>query len=207
VCCLLSLIYFSPACSFLSAKFKNAVACKPSGQEFHLTRQRCRNGVASLMAKKGKPNRGNPAFSGPRINPQEQALMAQREMLKDGLPVFQVYVRSKISQIWFPLAALKGDQRAQSLVNAYMSGFLTDLYKNNLETGIAKSVMQQRDSLCEQVPKNVPPLKKTEKSNLEFGFKILYEGLEEKMGPQKVQLITEEMSLNIVDKVKKNLGF
>lgn len=34
-----------------------------------------------------------------------------------------------------------------------------------------------------------------------------YAPLEEKQGPQKIQLLTEEMKLGVFDKLKKNFGF
>eukprot|EP00638_Chattonella_subsalsa_P005735 CAMPEP_0117752272 /NCGR_PEP_ID=MMETSP0947-20121206/11509_1 /TAXON_ID=44440 /ORGANISM="Chattonella subsalsa, Strain CCMP2191" /LENGTH=211 /DNA_ID=CAMNT_0005570887 /DNA_START=74 /DNA_END=710 /DNA_ORIENTATION=+ len=166
-----------------------------------------RNGVGSLMAKKGKPNApvGYRGARGVGGAPNEAA-MAQQQMMKDGFPVFQIFVRSKVSKIWYPAAALKGDQRAQALVNAWMSGFVSGLYESQLETGISKSVLSQKKSLADQVSRTVPPLKKVNKNDFEFGFKILYEGLEEKVGPQKVKLITEDMSLGLFDKFKKNIG-
>mmetsp|Transcript_4013 Transcript_4013/g.5886 ORF Transcript_4013/g.5886 Transcript_4013/m.5886 type:complete len:215 (-) Transcript_4013:556-1200(-) len=208
--CLVVLSIFSLCAGFSSLGVAPSKFAGGNRLVSHEVVHKSRNGVASLQAKKGKPNRGGQMYPGMQNRgvggaPSDAAMM-NKEMLKDGFPVFQVFVRSKVSKIWYPAAALKGDQQAQALVNAYMSGFLEDLYKSQLETGISKSVLSQKASLAAQVKNTVPPLKKVNVNDMEFGFKVLYEGLEEKKGPQKVQLITEDMSLGLFDKFKKNIG-
>jgi hypothetical protein len=37
-------------------------------------------------------------------------------------------------------------------------------------------------------------------------FKVKYAPLEEKLGPQKITLLTDEMKLGVFDKFKKTLG-
>ena len=58
----------------------------------------------------------------------------------------QIFVRPKAGGIWIPCGDLAGDQRATALVNAWLSGFLTDMYRNQLDQGIARSVFNQEDS-------------------------------------------------------------
>eukprot|EP00640_Fibrocapsa_japonica_P007939 CAMPEP_0113943734 /NCGR_PEP_ID=MMETSP1339-20121228/27146_1 /TAXON_ID=94617 /ORGANISM="Fibrocapsa japonica" /LENGTH=149 /DNA_ID=CAMNT_0000948679 /DNA_START=323 /DNA_END=772 /DNA_ORIENTATION=- /assembly_acc=CAM_ASM_000762 len=130
----------------------------------------------------------------------EQAFRA-----KDGLPTFQIFVRSAVAQVWYPVAGFKGDNRAKALVEAYMSGFLSNLYEGQIKRGVAKSVTDQRAALVNQAVKQVPALKKNQ-DNLEFGYKVIYEGLEDKLGPQKVQLITAGMEKGWMDNLKESFG-
>lgn len=77
---------------------------------------------------------------------QERAMEARKQLNKanpEGVPVFQVYVRPKAGGLWIPAGDLAGDNRATSLVNAYMSGFLTETYKKQLDQGIARSIFAQ----------------------------------------------------------------
>ena len=53
----------------------------------------------------------------------------------DDVPVFQVYVRPKAGGLWIPVGDLAGDKRSKSVVEAWMSGFLTETYKNQLDQG------------------------------------------------------------------------
>jgi hypothetical protein len=73
-----------------------------------------------------------------------QELMSSN-MPDDGFPVFNLFVRStRGAGLWFPFAALKGDGNAKTLVTAYMGPFLNDLYKNQLDKGVARSVFQSK---------------------------------------------------------------
>ena len=67
---------------------------------------------------------------------QKRAQMEQvrQQMMgddSDGLPVFNVFVRSKRAGIWYPAGTLKGDARSKSLVEAWRDNslFLKDQYK------------------------------------------------------------------------------
>jgi len=80
---------------------------------------------------------------------QQRMLEARAAVEKDkpdGVPVFKVFVRPVAGGLWIPCGDLAGDQRATALVNAWMSGFLTDMYKGQLDQGIARSIFSQEDN-------------------------------------------------------------
>mmetsp|Transcript_8118 Transcript_8118/g.12437 ORF Transcript_8118/g.12437 Transcript_8118/m.12437 type:complete len:216 (+) Transcript_8118:128-775(+) len=190
-----------PTSTLSQSQFTQYVVTQPE----IVQKPRVRNGVASLVAKKGKPNipmnkRGQFKQSQMKQQQYEQAFRA-----KDGLPTFQIFVRSAVAQVWYPVAGFKGDNRAKALVEAYMSGFLSNLYEGQIKRGVAKSVTDQRAALVNQAVKQVPALKKNQ-DNLEFGYKVIYEGLEDKLGPQKVQLITAGMEKGWMDNLKESFG-
>jgi hypothetical protein len=58
----------------------------------------------------------------------------------------------------------------------------------------------------ESAIKACPQFKKS-KPYLEFGYKIAYEGLEEKMGTQEITRLTEDMTKTIFDNLKDMFKF
>lgn len=128
--------------------------------------------------------------------------------VKEGVPVFKVYVRPRAGGLWIPCGDLAGDQRSTAVVNAWMSGFLTDTYKNQLDQGVAKSIYTEGDNLATSIVTNFKPFKKFKKEDLEFGYKVEFPGLEEKLGEQKVTVLTKGMEKGWVDNIQdgfKNL--
>lgn len=123
----------------------------------------------------------------------------------EGVPVFKVYVRPKKGGLWIPVGDLAGDARATAICNAWMSGFLTDMYKTQLDQGIAKSVFTQEDQFAQGIIDNYKPFKKFTKDDLEFGYKVEYEGLEAKVGEQKIMAITRGMEKGWGDEISENL--
>ncbi|EKX35917.1 hypothetical protein GUITHDRAFT_117950 [Guillardia theta CCMP2712] len=118
---------------------------------------------------------------------QKRAQMEQvrQQMMgddSDGLPVFNVFVRSKRAGIWYPAGTLKGDARSKSLVEAWRDNslFLKDQYKSTLDKGMAKSLFESKDKFVESVIKMYPQLKNS-RGELEFGYRVRIPGLEEKM--------------------------
>lgn len=137
---------------------------------------------------------------------KQQRMMEMREKMqeqkKEGVPVFKVFVRPKLGGLWIPCGDLAGDQRATALVNAWTSGFMTEMYKGQLDQGIARSIFSQEDTFVKGLLENFKPFKKFKPEDLEFGYKIDFEGLEAKMGEQKVQPINKDMMKSWTD----NLG-
>jgi Family of unknown function (DUF6523) len=136
---------------------------------------------------------------------QQRMMESKNQMEKekpDGVPVFKVYVRPRVGGLWIPCGDLAGDKRATSLVNAWMSGFLTDLYRGQLDQGIARSIFSQEDSFAMNIIENYKPFRKYTKSDLEFGYKIDFPGLEEKMGEQKITAIAQGMEKSWLDVAK-----
>lgn len=139
---------------------------------------------------------------------QQKMYDMQSEIMKSkptGVPVFKVFVRPKSGGLWLPCGDLSGDSRATSLVNAWQSGFMTDMYKSQLDQGVAKSVFAQGDSFVKNVIENYKPFKKCSPEDLEFGYKVEFEGLEEKFPDQKVTTLEKGMEKGWFDNLKEKV--
>lgn len=138
---------------------------------------------------------------------KQQRMMEMREKMQasksEGVPVFKVFVRPKVGGLWVPCGDLAGDQRATAVVNAWLSGFMTDMYKDQLDNGIAKSLFSQEDTFVKGLIENFKPFKKMKPEDLEFGYKVDFPGVVEKMG-DKTMVLTREMaeSKGVLDSVK-----
>eukprot|EP01039_Chlorochromonas_danica_P007717 gene7717-8528_t len=133
-------------------------------------------------------------------------MMQQREEMnkfrsKD-LPTFVILARVSDGSPWMPVGQLVGDQRARALVNAYSSGFLTDLYKKQLDRGIAKSIFAQEEKFLENLKENYRMFRKGIPETLEFGYRIDYEPLAKKMGSPTVNKVDRSMEKDWLDKLK-----
>lgn len=141
---------------------------------------------------------------------KQQKMMELKKQMegdsKEDVAVFQVYVRPKAGGLWIPVGDLAGDKRATSVVNAWMSGFLTDTYKNQLDQGVAKSVFAQGDAFATNIIENYKPFRKFAKEDLQFGYKVKYPGLEEKVGEQKITPIIEGMEKNFADNIREGFA-
>ena len=140
---------------------------------------------------------------------QQRMMEARAQMTAnkvEGVPVFKVFVRPKAGGLWIPCGDLAGDQRATALVNAYMSGFMSEMYEGQIRQGIAKSIFSQEDQFVSGLIENYKPFKKFTKDDLQFGYKVEYEGLEEKMGEQSIQVLEKGMEKNWADNVREGLG-
>lgn len=140
---------------------------------------------------------------------QQRMLEQKRQMEQErpkGVPIFKVFVRPKVGGLWIPAGDLAGDNRATALVNALMSGFLSDMYRKQLDEGIARSLFSQGDTFVKGLIENYKPFKKFTPDQLQFGYKIEFEGLEEKIGEQKVRVIEPGMEKNWVDNLKEGFG-
>ena len=101
---------------------------------------------------------------------------------------------------------MAGDQRATSLVNAWLSGFLTDTYRDQLDQGIARSVFNQEDSFVKGITENFKPFKKFTKEDLQFGYKVEFTGVVEKFGDLPITPLVKGMEKSWFDKVKDGFG-
>lgn len=141
---------------------------------------------------------------------KQQRMLEMREKMKStkaaGVPVFKVFVRPKVGGLWIPCGDLAGDQRATALVNAWTAGFMSGMYKEQLDQGIAKSIFSQESTFINGLIENYKPFKRFKPADLEFGYKIDFEGLEEKMGEQRIQVITREMEKGWFDKAKDSMS-
>jgi hypothetical protein len=136
---------------------------------------------ACIEMKKGKPN-VPPQMRGQYKKQQEMAQMREQMIAAstpsdDGLPVFNLFVRTKVANVWYPCGSFKGDNRSAALAKSWADGgLLAGISKKQLDGGIAGSLYRDLDKLKETVVRAYPQLKKS-KENFEFGYKLAYEGL------------------------------
>ncbi len=79
---------------------------------------------------------------------------------------------------------------------------MTDFYRGQIERGIAASVYNQEDEFVKGVTENFKPFKGMTKDELEFGFKVEFEGVEEKMGDMPVTKLVRGMEKGWFDNLK-----
>ena len=81
--------------------------------------------------------------------------------------------------MWYPCGSFKGDERSAALAKSYADGgMLSGISKKQLDGGIAGSLYQDLAKLKETVVRAYPQLRKS-RNDLEFGYKLAYEGLSE----------------------------
>ncbi len=123
--------------------------------------------------------------------------------LPKDVPVFNIFAKGNGSFYdWVPCGSFVGEKSAGNLVNAWSSGFMTDMYKNQLDQGIARSIFSQEEALVKAIQENVRIYRKLPKEQIIFGYKIEFEGLEEKMGKQNITILTKGMEKSWLDNVK-----
>jgi len=149
------------------------------------------NGPAMMEMKKGKANVPAPMRSQYKRQQEmgqmrEQMMDAQRPG-PDGLPVFNLFVRTKRANMWYPCGSFKGDERSGALCASYRDeGFLSGISKKQLDAGVSGSLFRDQDKLVETICRAYPQLRKS-REELEFGYKLAYEGLsEEKSGVNSI---------------------
>lgn len=136
---------------------------------------------ASLEMKKGKPN-VPPQMRGMYKKQQQMAEMREQMLAAnkagdDGLPVFNLFVRTKTANVWYPCGSFKGDNRSAALAKSWADdGLLAGISKKQLDGGIAGSLYRDLEKLKDTVVRAYPQLKKS-KDSFEFGYKLSFEGL------------------------------
>jgi len=140
------------------------------------------------------------------IDQRESMLNPQTPTTPDGkpVPVFQVFTRPKAGGLWIPVGDLQGDERSSAVVTAWMEGFLgmSDMYKGELDRGIARSVFGNDNAFAKNIIENYKPFKRYGPGDLEFGYKVKFPGLEEKFGEMKTMVVDESMQKNWLDNAK-----
>merc|ERR1711871_91855 len=133
----------------------------------------------------------------------------------NGFPRFDLFCKSSKSPMWYPCGSFGGDERAKALVESWMTNPLGmgGMAKGQIDRSVAASLWNnpaQMQGLKQQVTKMYPALKQN-KDDLKFGYKITFEGLEEKQGVQKITEVSEDMKESVVestvDKIKNQFGF
>uniref|UniRef100_A0A7S3DVU2 Uncharacterized protein n=1 Tax=Entomoneis paludosa TaxID=265537 RepID=A0A7S3DVU2_9STRA len=156
------------------------------------------SGAASIEMKKGKAN-VPPQMRGQYAKQKEMQAMrdqvvASRTPTEDGLPVFNLFVRTKRANVWYPCGSFKGDERSAALAKSYSEGgFLSGISKKQLDGGIAGSLWQDQAKLKESIVRGFPQLKKS-KDEFEFGYKLGYQGLSEEKSDEMFIVVPKEQS-------------
>jgi len=139
--------------------------------------------TSMLVMKKGKAN-VPPQLRGQYKKQKEMAemrgqMMEASQAGADGLPVFNLFVRTDKANMWYPCGSFKGDERSAALAKSYSEdGFLSGISKKQLDGGIAGSLYSDLARLKETVFRAYPQLRKA-KDDLQFGYKLDFEGLSE----------------------------
>ncbi|CAM9567050.1 unnamed protein product [Ascophyllum nodosum] len=167
---------------------------------------RARRGVSGIsMKRKGKQNSNiQQRGSYNQMLQQELQYKEQQKAMDTGMPAFQLYARTKVNNMWYPCGTMMGDNNAKATVDGMMGGFLSGVSKYSLEKSIASSVLAKKTDLIRQVEQAYPQLVK---KPLVFGYKVIYKGLEEKLGKQEVTEINKDMTLGPMDTIKKKMGW
>lgn len=159
----------------------------------------------SLTMKKGKPNvppqmRGNYAKQKEMQAMRDQMIAASKPG-SDGLPVFNLFVRTKKANVWYPCGSFKGDQRSAALAKSFADdGILAGISKKQLDQGIAGSLYRDQEKLKESVVRAYPQLKKS-KGEFEFGYKLAFEGLSREKSEQ-VCVVEPKEQKGFLDNIK-----
>jgi hypothetical protein len=112
------------------------------------------------------------------------------------------YTRTLFSlQMWYPCGSFKGDQRSAALAKNWCDdGILAGISKKQMDEGIAGSLYRDLGQLKETIFRAYPQLRKS-RDNLEFGYKLGYEGLSEEQ-QNKVMPIEPKEPKGIMDNIK-----
>ena len=143
---------------------------------------------AMVEMKKGKAN-VPPQMRGQYKRQQEMAQMRDQMMAAskpgdDGLPIFNLFVRTKVANVWYPCGSFKGDDRSAALAKGWADGgIFAGMSKKQLDGGIAGSLYRDLPKLKETVVRAYPQLKKS-RGDFEFGYKLAYNGLSEEQSSE-----------------------
>lgn len=100
---------------------------------------------------------------------------------------------------WYPCGSFKGDERSRALCQNYADdGLFSGMAKKQLDSGMAGSLYREVEKLGETVIRAYPQLKKS-KDDLEYGYKVGFDGLPEK---QEITPVTPTQQNGILDNIK-----
>jgi hypothetical protein len=163
---------------------------------------------ATIEMKKGKPN-VSPNMRSQYARAQEmesyrQSMMDSQRMGADGFPVFNLYVRTSLKNMWYPCGSFKGDEKSAALCQNYAdNGLLSSISKNQLDSGVGGSLYRDLARLEETIVRGYPQLRK-EKGNLEFGYKLSFGGLSKEQ--EKIQVVDVKEQKGFFDGLKNVFG-
>ena len=109
-----------------------------------------------------------------------------------------------ILQMWYPCGSFKGDERSAALASNYRDqGMMSGISKKQLDGGVAGSLYRDLPKLKESVVRGYPQLRKA-KDELEWGYRLSYEGLSEELS--KVQVVEPKEQKGVFDGIKNIFG-
>ena len=98
--------------------------------------------------------------------------------------------------MWYPCGSFKGDEKSAALCQNYADdGLLAGISKNQLDSGVGGSLFRDLARLEETIVRGYPQLRKDRK-NLEYGYKLSYNGLSDE----------QEKKVHVVE-IKEQKGF
>jgi hypothetical protein len=159
----------------------------------------------SLTMKKGKDNL--PPQMRSQYKKQKEMMAMREEMIaaqkpgQDGLPVFNLFVRTKKANMWYPCGSFKGDERSAALAKSYADGgLLAGVSKRQIDGGIAGSLYRDQGKLKDSVARSYPQLRKS-REDFEFGYKLSYDGLSEEQSSE-IKVIEPKETKGVFDSIK-----
>lgn len=162
----------------------------------------------TLEMKKGKAN-VNPQMRSQYKRAQEmesyrQQMADSQVMGADGLPVFNLFVRTPLKNMWYPCGSFKGDEKSAALCQNYADdGLLSGISKSQLDSGVGGSLFRDMNRLEETIVRGYPQLRK-DKGNLEWGYKLSYKGLTKEQ--EKVHVVEIKEQKGFFDGIKSAFG-
>jgi len=161
-----------------------------------------------LEMKKGKAN-VSPQMRQQYKRAQEmesyrQSMMDSQMAGPDGFPVFNLFVRTELKNMWYPCGSFKGDEKSAALAQNYVDdGLLSSISKNQLDAGVGGSLARDESRLEETIIRGYPQLRK-EKGKLEYGYKLSYPGLSKEQ--EKVHIVEVKVQKGFFDGIKSAFG-
>jgi len=138
------------------------------------------------------------------VSQMRQEMEAAQQPGSDGLPVFNLFVRSPVGNMWYPCGSFKGDDKSAALATSWRdNGFMSGMSKNQLDSGIAGSLYRDIPQLEGSIFRTYPQLRKS-KGKLEYGYKLAFEGLSEEQS--KISQIEPKEMKGFLDGIKGSFG-
>eukprot|EP00549_Striatella_unipunctata_P012892 CAMPEP_0118716848 /NCGR_PEP_ID=MMETSP0800-20121206/27758_1 /TAXON_ID=210618 ORGANISM="Striatella unipunctata, Strain CCMP2910" /NCGR_SAMPLE_ID=MMETSP0800 /ASSEMBLY_ACC=CAM_ASM_000638 /LENGTH=210 /DNA_ID=CAMNT_0006623373 /DNA_START=91 /DNA_END=723 /DNA_ORIENTATION=+ len=159
--------------------------------------------------KKGKanvpPHMRNQYKKTEKMNEMRSDYMAASENKGKGFPTFSLYVKDGDDGIWLPCGNFQGDERTKQLAKTWSDdGMMAGMAKGQLDKGVSGSLFQDLKKMKRGISQGFPQFKGREQY-MKFGYKLGFEGLDEKRSSQMNEITPEEPK-GIMDGITKMFG-
>ena len=106
--------------------------------------------------------------------------------------------------MWYPCGSFKGDERSMALCSSWRDdGLLSGVSKNQLDAGVSGSLYRDQERLVETICRGYPQLRKS-KDDLEFGYKLAFDGLSEEKS--QISTVVPKEQKGFFDGIKSAFG-